>query len=237
MCKLLKLNFINLFANKLFYVCLLLLLSSPIFNYIGSLNADNLENYKVFTQIMNFLSSEISLISIIFISLFACFDYTEGTMKNIIARGFTRSQVLFSKYVVSIVGLFIMYLITILLTFVLFRQNGIGYEQSMLLPLINRSITIIAHIFLFVTLASLFEKNSSSIIACLFVPTIIVTCLNLIDSNLKMDISKFWLDNISNDFNSNPSISNFYNTIGVYLIYIIIFIIFGNKMIKKKEIK
>jgi len=37
---------------------------------------------------------------------FSCLDHSEGTAKNIIGRGFTRWQLLISKYIANIIGVF-----------------------------------------------------------------------------------------------------------------------------------
>ena len=238
MNKLIKLHLRNVFHNKLFYVCLgLTLLMSPILTFIGSTNSTNTETLKVFPQIMSFLSNEVGLMSIIFITLFCCFDFNEGTTKNIVARGYTRTQLLFSKYTVSLIGIFTMYIITTLLTFILFIKNGIGYESSMLYPLINSIVGIIAYTIFYATMSYLLEKNGSAIIACLFVPTIIPAILGLIDSKLNLSISKIWIDNVSSKFITNPTLSNLGLSILFYVIYIVLFIIIGIKLLKKKEIK
>ena len=111
MIKLLKLQLRNVFRNKLFYVCLILLLIPIIaMKFVGNLIPD-MEPIKVLPQILDFLKGEPALISIIFIILFTCLDFSEGTAKNIIARGYTKIELLFSKYIVSLIGLFIMYII------------------------------------------------------------------------------------------------------------------------------
>lgn len=237
MNRLLKLQLRNVFHEKVFYVCLALLLTSPLFSFIGSLNANSVDSYKVFPQIMTFLSSELSLIGMIFVCLFTTFDYSSGTLKNIIARGYTKTQVLFSKYIASLIGLFMMYLITIIFIFTLFIKNGVGYDGDMIFLLINNVMLIITQVIMFVTLSFVLEKNGSAIIASLFIPTIIPTVLGLIDTNLKLNISRFWLGNISNSFVSNPNLSNLWYSLLGYIIYIIMFVIIGSKLIKNKEVK
>ena len=238
MNKLIKLQLRNVFHNKLFYVCLgLTLLMSPILTFIGSINSTNTEALKVFPQIMSFLSGEVGLMSTIFIALFCCFDFNEGTTKNIVARGYTRTQVLFSKYIVSLIGIFTMYIITLFVTFILFIKNGVGYESSMLYPLINNIVGIIAYTIFYATMSYLLEKNGSAIIACLFVPTLIPTILTLIDSKLNLSISKIWIDNVSSKFIENPTLSNLLLSSCFYIIYIILFIVIGTQLLKKKEIK
>lgn len=238
MNRLIKLQLRNVFHNKLFYVCLgLTLLMVPILTFIGSLNGADGATLKVFPQIVSFLSSEVGLMSIIFIALFCCFDFNEGTTKNIIARGYTRTELLLSKYIVSLISIFAIYIITSSVTFILFMKNGIGYESSMLYPLINNLVRIVAYTCFYATMSVILEKNGSAIIACLFVPTLVPTILKLIDSKLNVSINKLWIENVSSKFTLNPTLENLGLSVLFYVIYIVLFMIIGTQLLKKKEIK
>lgn len=238
MNKLIKLQLRNVFHNKLFYVCLgLTLLMVPILTFIGSLNGADVKNLKVFPQILSFLSSEVGLVSIIFIALFCCFDFTEGTTKNIIARGYTKTELLLSKCFVSLIGIFAIYIITSLVTSILFIKNGMGYESNMLYLLINNILRIVAYTCFYSIMSVVLEKNGSAIIACLFVPTLVPTVLNLIDSKLNLSISKLWIENVSSKFILSPTLENLVVSSLFYVIYIVLFIIIGTQLLKKKEIK
>lgn len=238
MKKLIKLQLRNVFHQKLFYVCLgLILLLTPIISLISSFFFKDLGDFRVLPQIMNFLSSKISIVGIIFIILFSCLEFSEGTAKNIIARGYTRKQLLFSTYIVAIIGLFTMYIITSLVIFVLFAKNGIGYDSTMIYVLINSIVSIICYTIFYSTLAVIIRKSGISIVVCLLMPLIISPILMFVDSSLNINISEFWLDNVSNNFNNNPTLSNLYYPIVAYIIYSLIFIFIGNMVLNKKEIK
>ena len=237
MNKLVRLQLRNVFHNKLFYVCLgLNLLMSPIMSFIGSLVVKT-NPPKVFSEIITFISSEVGIISTIFIALFCCFNFNDGTTKNIIARGYTRLQLLFSKYIACLVGLFVMYIITALVIFVLFAKNGIGFESNMSYLLLNASIEIIAFTIFFATMSFILEKNGSAIIACLIVPNIIPLLLGLIDAKMKTNISDFWLSSLSNKIIANPTLGTLGLSALYYLIYIVLFVIIGAHLLKRKEIK
>ncbi len=238
MNRLIKFQVRNMFKQKSFYVCLcLLILMGPVLTFIGAFNTPNYETIKVMPQIVSLLSGEISLLSTIFIALFCCLDFNEGTTKNIVGRGYSRTQVLLSKYIVSLIGLFSFYIISFIVIFCLFGINGLGFENVMLYSTINSIFRIIAYTIFFSTISFILEKNGSAIIACLFAPSIIQTILSLIDSKLKIDISKYWITNISNQFLSNSSLANLNYSIILYIVYIIIFIVLGINTANKKEIK
>jgi ABC-type transport system involved in multi-copper enzyme maturation permease subunit len=249
MKNLLKLHVRNLFHSKLFYVCLGITILSPILSFITELIAPNISSLteeifkdgipitKVFPEFMGFMKGGIGLVGKIFIALFCCLEFTEGTTKNIIARGYTRTQYLLSKFITTILGLFVMYLITFVITFILFIKNGLGFESNMIYQLIICIFETIAIATMFSTFSILLEKNGSAIIACLFIPTGVTLLLTVCDSYLKLNVSKYWIENISMMYSDKPIISNFWISILYYALYTVFFILLGNYLFKKKEIK
>lgn len=236
--KLLKFQLRNIFHNKLFYVCLLItILTDPIASFIMPLAMKTNQTIPVLQYIINYLSFEPGIVNTIFITLFFTFDFTEGTIKNIIARGYSKSRYLFSKYVSIFIGLVTVYGIISIIYFILFISNGLGYETSMLPFLIFIFFKIITYSIFYGTIAFILEKNSSAIIANLFLPNIISLVLVNLDSILKLSISDYWLENIGTKFLEKPSFNGLINPILMYFIYIVIFIFIGNYFAKSKEIK
>ena len=237
MGKLLKFNLRNIFHNKLIYICFALsVLLNQAFSFISAL-LQGTNNLKIFPQIVTMIADEPSLISILFIVIFCCYDFSEDTTKNIIARGYSRTQLLFSKYISSLIGVFAMILASSLLTFILYIKNGFGYDASMVYPLLKNIVAIIAYVILYATIALLLEKNGVAISTVVLLPIFIPLILVAIDSNLKLHISKFWLDNVANTFDKNPTLGNLGLTVLYYLVYIVIFILIGTQLFRKKEIK
>lgn len=232
MKRLIRLQVRNIFHNKLFYICLGLTLLAP---FLSTLITK--EKTLLIPEIASFLNAEISFIGIIFIAVFCCYDFSDGTTKNIIGRGYTRNQFLFSKYVACAVGLFTMYLAVVLLDVILYAKNGIGYDATQLYMIINSIFSIIAYIILFATASVLLEKNGSSIIACLFVPNLIGSAILLIDSKMKLNIGDYWIDAASSRFFENPTLNNLLISILYFAVYSCLFIFIGTRIFKKKEIK
>ena len=238
MNRLIKLQLRNIFYNKLFYVCLILnLFMSPIVKFIMSLTTKTSSAVKVLPEFQSFISSEIGLISMLFITLFCTFDFTEGTVKNIIGRGYNVSKLLISKYIASFIGLLCTYGISFIVIFVLYIKNGLGYEASMPLVLTFSIFKILSYIVLYATIAFILEKTSSAIIANLFFPSIVSLALDLADSKLHANISKIWIDNIGTKFLEKPILSNMSMPIIMYIIYIVLVAIIGIQIVKVKEIK
>ena len=238
MNRLVKLQLRNIFHSKFFYVCLILtVLLNPVMSLISELFVSNAKIAPAMERIVLFLNSEPDIIIIVFICLLFCMDFNEGTTKNIIARGYTRTQYLVSKYISCLIGVFTIYIITIAITFGIFIKNGIGFESNMIYLLIESIIYSIALVIVYGTISALLEKNASAIIACMVGPMIISLVINLLDGNLKLDIGKYWITNASNTFIETPILSNLWFPLIVYAVYIVVFILLGTTLLKNREIK
>ncbi len=116
MSKLIESDFYRLFKMKSFYVCLIVaaglaLLQSGISRLtvnmleeeIGSL-ADAAGIGDIKNMLINAMNGDQNwvLIAIIAVSLFVTIEYSAGTFKNIVSKGFTRESIFFSKLIVSI---------------------------------------------------------------------------------------------------------------------------------------
>lgn len=238
MNNLVKFQVKSLFKQKFYLICLLLsLLLGPIFDFFNVFNSSKYGTVMVMPEMVTYLSSAVGLVDIILIVLFCCLDFSEGTLKNVVSRGYSKVQVLFSKYISCFIGVFSIYLVTFIITLLLFGMNGFGFESSMTYLFIESIFRIIVYVVFFSTISFVLEKTSFSIIACLFVQNIINLALTFIDSKFSLGISKFWLDNIANDFFVKVTLSNMFYAIIGYAIYMAIFIFIGIICVKRKEIK
>ena len=238
MNRLVKLQLRNIFHSRFFYVCLaLVLLLSPIGQFLLEMFSKSTKPSPVFTVLITYFNSELDLISKIFIVLLCCMDFSEGTTKNIIARGYTRTQLLFSKYIATLIGLFTIYLAVIILSFALFIKNGLGYDNTTILLLVDSFIAIISYTIMYATISFVLEKNVSAIIACIFIPAIASLVLTLLDNNMHLDIGKYWIENVSDAFRKDPTLSNLIVPVLLYIGYIVAFIYGGIGLLKNKEIK
>ena len=238
MNRLIKLQLRNIFYNKLFYVCLgINILLSPVITFVMSLTTKMVKTRPFLPEVQAFLTTEVGLISMLFITIFCTFDFMEGTAKNIIARGYSKTKFLLSKYIASLIGLFSMYGIIILVTFVLFIKNGLGYQSSMPIMLLFIVFNVVAYTIIYATISFILEKNSSAIIVNLFFPNIVMLVLNIVDSNLHANTSKYWIGNVGEKFLEKPIMSNLSFPLLMFLIYIIACILIGLYVARRKEIK
>lgn len=238
MVDLIKFNIRNIFHQKLFYVCLILsLIMNPILSFVFDIILKSTENLTVMKNVISFMGSAVDIVMVIFIVLSSCFDFNEGTLKNVMSRGFTKKDYLLSKYIATLIGVFAIVLANIFLIFILFIKNGLGLQSNMILVLINSIISIIAITIFYTSLAIILEKNSTVIVGALLFPTVINMILNVISTKIDYNISRFWIENASEDFLTNQSLKNFGISFVIYLVYIIASYLICYELFKKKEIK
>lgn len=240
MNRLIRLQLRNMFHNKLLYICLgINILLSGVLLFVVSLTMKNITNtsYAVCPQIISFLSGEPGLVSMMFIAIFACLDFNEGTTKNIIARGYTRTQLLISKIITTLIGVAVMAVVTCIIIFALFIKDGLGFNPDMIWTLIVSLFTITAETVFLTTVSFILEKNSAAIIGCIFVPRLLDMLFTVVQTQTKIDLGKYWISNLMSNFSSNPSPANMILPIILSVGYIVLFICAGTQIMYKKEIK
>ena len=114
MGKLVRLQLRNIIHGKLIYICLaLMILLGPVATFaLGNAFSDIVKTTTVCNELISVLS--VGIVETVFIVLVSCSDFNDGTTKNIIARGYTKTQLLVSKYLAIFICLIIMYIITML---------------------------------------------------------------------------------------------------------------------------
>lgn len=238
MKNLIKLQLRNLFHSKMLYVCtLLLFLSGPLFSFVSSFMSEDKSTYAYLPQLVNLIGSGISIVAVVFVSIFGCLDHSEGTAKNIIGRGFTRWQLLMSKYVTSLVGVFAMYLIVAIVSLPCFIPYGIGNVDNLQYILAGGVFTIFVDTIFCTTVAFIAEKTGTSIAANLVIPTFITLGLTLADANLKFNISDYWYQSFSQLMIENHNITTLYTTLIGFIAYVVIFVFIGQYFSRNKEVK
>ncbi len=237
MGKLVRLQLRNIIHGKLIYICLaLMILLGPVATFaLGNAFSDIVKNTSVCNELLSVLS--VGIVETVFIVLVSCSDFNDGTTKNIIARGYTKTQLLVSKYLAIFICLIIMYIITMLFTVILLFNNGMGYTNTTNYQLINHFAGIIAFAVFYTTMAFLLEKTGAALLACIFVPDFLPTLFILLNKITHVDISKFWMEHGADLFSDKPTLGNLGWSVLYYAIYTVIFIIVGIQILKRKEIK
>lgn len=183
MVNLLKSDFYKLFKNKMFIVLSIISLGLSLVITIGSyalvawfgngLTVDLAASISKFIVIPGTLIG-IPLLTFLFMYMFSASsssnEFSYGTIKNVISKGFSRSNVYFSRVITATIGniiLWALYVIPSIILILMFYPNGVaspGYTEyiiklSLIALLHNVAVSFIGTMFAFV-----FRKGSTVII-------------------------------------------------------------------------
>ncbi len=138
-------------------------------------------------------SSMISLTGI-YLALFACGDYSQHTIKNIYARGYSRTAVYFSKYLVSLLVVFaaaIMYMVYTFLLAVIFGnyvQNISAFQWG---SFALQFLWLIGIHGLYFGLSTMVEKTGIAVALNLFGITLVFSLLDLLINLIFVKVDNF----------------------------------------------
>lgn len=244
MKNLLKFEYSKLFKQKSFYVCTILIL---VFSTIGmllsralskSLEMDFSPEYILLNA---FSESNFTMISGIFLVLFVCTDFDNGTIKNIYSRGFSKTKVYFAKLIASFTAIIIMFVITLLFTLIIscILFTGTAEAGNYILLIFGQLILLLASSSFVIAITFLFKKIGPAITIAILGPILISTLLSLLDAFLKnndLSFESYWLISIESDLTSlYTSTTRIGVCIALSLFYSLIFILAGWRFHEMKK--
>ena len=253
MGKLIKFELRKLIKSKAFYIICAI---SIIFVFITGLTlnlvndiakAQNLpvDDVNAYTFAKGALGGTFTILIGIFIALFVCEDFSHGISKNVIAKGYSREKVLYSKYIVSLCATLV---ITILTVLVGFLYGGLAFKNfsttdNIFVIYLGQFIGVIAYHALFFTLAYTIRRPGFAIAINVVAPVFFTLILTFVDTGLKnakmnFTVSKYWLDNVFSVFtsaNTNPDIIG--QNIAFLVVYFAIGFVAGILINRKREVK
>lgn len=240
MNKIIKVFLKNLFTQKGFYICILIAFVLDVFiPFFSNIVLKSGQPITSSSQICSLFGSGVGIIQTIFITLFVCADFTDGAAKNYIARGYTRREILTSKFIVTLIGISVFYLVEVLGAFILFSKNGLNFTSSDFMYILGCIACIIATTGLYVVIANTVEKLGTAMMINIILPSVIVLALPILDSVLKLNgnLISYWVSNLTMLMSKAPTGKELFSVIGMSIIYLVILFEFSNFIIKRKEVK
>lgn len=190
MRKLLRFEFRKAFTTRAFYVILALSITMAIVTLrtYYSRGISSVEYDGLVSLARAFDNSNLAMFFGIFTAIFVCDDYTNGTIRNIVTRGYSRTMIYFSKLiVVCSVCVFILIICWIVsgITGWLQWESGtrvinLGFIKSMA----AQFMITLAFVCLFNAISSALQKTGSSIAVCLVIPFVMTLLLSFAELNL-----------------------------------------------------
>lgn len=264
MGRLFKFEFRKLFRQKSFYICGgvligLILLTAVTLNLLYNMTQGNMEAggvtvsaseagilysgiYMLATAVS---SSNFTIVLAVFLSLFVCSDYTNGTLKNIIAKGYSRTRVYAVKYIISLVATTIYTIICWISGFLsgtaFFGTGSLSsttgnFIATLLLQLLGN----FAYMSLFFLIALLFKKTGGSIAVGIIGPLVLSMIISLADTlthKKSFDFADYWLDNCMLQTATDLMASNMIiRCLVCFVIYAVLFYVISIFVGKRTEV-
>jgi len=245
---LLKLEFRRLTRKKSFYICTsvmfsLLLLAVLLANALVKVVPSLSESMTGVSLLFDGLgTSSFTLIAGIFAVLFVCEDYSQQTVKNIYARGYSQKNVYFAKLISTLVAATVMFLAVELFAFLLGTVFfGVGEVESpkFFALLAAQYVAAMAEIVFAFAIASVLCKTGASIATMILAPLVVSLFLSLTDAFLEIEdavLTNYWMSNFLSSVSVlTVSTERLLECLFGSFIYIVVFIaagLFLNKRIK-----
>ena len=216
MAALLKFELRKLFQNKALYICLGITLFLLIINTITAKVMDDIlaeemaaayaemgmnyeSSFSALSLLKGTFNNNTAIVEGIVVALIVCEDFTGDIIKNIYSKGYTRTQVYFSKMISSFIGFFGIYLIGTIVSFLLgvILSGKLGtVGENFALSIVCIVLIVLAYFSIYYALSIIFRKTAPAIILSILGPTLVYILLVLIDAFIKdgkFSISDYWI--------------------------------------------
>lgn len=247
MKNLLKFEFHKLVRQKSFYICTIVMLALTFISLLITKTwaESDLENAKELSGAATVLtavsSSSFTMLSGIFIALFACNDYDSQTIKNVYAHGFSRGKVYFSKLLTTLAAVVVMFAVMLVFSYVsgsaLFgNESAAGNYIGLIFGQLILCLAYAAFVF---AVSLVIKKTGASVALAILGTSLVGTVLNLGDAMLKSEtfkLSSYWLDAFMTDLTTlTTDTSRLTLCMVLSVIYAAVFVFAGYSIQKKQE--
>ena len=213
MKNLLKFEFHKLFRQKSFYICAAVMIGFSILSIIlthllaKTAPQDLVDMINAPRSLWDVLiatlgGANFTLISGIFIAIFVCEDFSNGAIKNIYSRDFSKTKVFFAKLIVVLCAVLLMFFANLIVSAIiglilfgvdLYHPKYIGLLFSQLALIVGYSAFTFA-------ISIIFKKMGPAIAISILVPLGISLIFSLLDVAFGLEtllVADFWLDGIA----------------------------------------
>ena len=151
-----------------------------------------LQNDMISTMLSAAGNGSFTLLCGIVIALFVCSDYSQGTVKTVVTKGFSRTRIYFAKLAAVAVMSIFMYLVVILFGW-LFGMMFFGFDvpptREWLGVLAVQFVSAIAFAAFAFFLSAVLRKTVLAIVVLIALPTFIELVLTMVDLFLETNAS------------------------------------------------
>ena len=200
---------------------------------------------EVFWQYINTLFSDgnIIIFSAIVISVYIGTEYNEGTFKNTLSRGFSRTYVYVSKYISSVVSMaitVIAYLAGggIVAAIKFYLTTDVNDEQMIAMVLAYSALYIaLSAVFMFISVVS--QKTGLAIALNIVIPIFVSLFVRILTFGFEwiQKVVQYWI------FDTVTLVQTLYQNNNIYIafivapVYLILFVVAGAVVFKRQDIR
>lgn len=190
--------------------------------------------------------SALGTILAVFIALFVCEDFSGGTLKNVLAKGFSRTKVFFAKWLVASLSAVLMSIVAMGFQFIiayLFWGIGPGVSGWDITVLLVQILCIECHVALFFAIAVAIRSTGGAIAINIVGGSFIGTGLTLMNLlfefvfDIEIEFDKYWIDAFIEKISVvDAASSDVVFALGCSLVYILAGLGLGLLAGRKKEV-
>lgn len=238
MKNMLKFEFYKLFRTKAFYICSGIILGLILlFSYI--MNEFSLINALDFTE--EFIENiPVELIFAVFIGLFICDDNSNGTIKNIYAKGYSREVVYFAKYIVLFITSFVLISFYILFSFawgnLLWGTENYDITQKDIYIIISQVIFIMERYTFCFAVSTIISRKGAAIAINIILPQLAEVLSIFIDMLLDFEEPYIYNHILRNLYNNIYNNETFLKFSLFALIYSVVFMLISSLINNRKQV-
>lgn len=251
MLKLIKFEFRKVFTSKYMYIIfgiglfmtLLSVLMVKAINTIAEQMGESPIPYSGYLAAKAALSSSFSLVSGIFIGIFACEDFQRKTNKNIVGKGYNRLELFYSKYLVSL-SLTVAYAVILVLLslgigYLAYGDGGIKIDENVAVIFLMQLLCVISYHAFFFFVSYSVSRIGAAIAINIIVPALLeglVAIVDIIINNPNFKIGDYIIDGVMINITSPYTNTDLLLVSMLLLIgYIIISNVLGALIANKKQ--
>lgn len=216
MANLLRFEFRKVLRSKMVYIFLAIIVSTVLFEgllYFGleALFGSDIDdvNDMVGTAIplgyyfpKSIIAGTYASLAAAFVSIYACMENLQHTAKNIVAKGYNRLKLYFSKYIPSLIILIIYALVGILIAIGLgllaWGPTSFANDDNLVVIILGQLLSVITLHAMLYSVSYTVGKMAPAIVINILVTSLVGSIFMIIDmalenQNLPFSISKLWI--------------------------------------------
>lgn len=236
----------KILRQKSLYICLAIVLGLIGLSAVVNASLEKNPEFDILFTVASFTKSALSSSSFfmilgIFVALYCCDDISNNTLKNLYSRGYSRSRVFFSKYVVSLLVSEVLACLCFLFAFLTGRASASEAAGANVAgSVFSQLVIVVAYHAVYFSVATIIGKVGGSVAVNIAGPMLILTVLTLITSLLKLEnvsLGDYWLDSAMQGLTAAAVQTKAYvKAVVMGIVYTAVFVPVGYVMNKKKEL-